>query len=223
MAIFDIQILIQTILYFCAFITGFVISIPIGVNRIEFQGLCILYSEIDWTSNNQFILHASNDLNCSFAIYLSVFACIFYGLGLGIYNGYALYKSTKDPTIGSQMWVMPFILMNSLVTLVMLVSSCMISVGFSSFCNGIKKNGNRCDLFENTKWKNLKDNSEFDSGNYFKFLTVAQIASWTSFLIWLCQVALGIMRLIRNRRQRSQNMDISDKDTKPIATVEPTE
>ncbi|KAK3605492.1 hypothetical protein CHS0354_004044 [Potamilus streckersoni] len=223
MGIFDIQILFQTILYFCAFITGFVISIPIGVNRIDFKGQCILYSEAELTNISRYIKRASIDTNCSFPIYLSVFVCIFYGLAVGIYNGFALYKSTKDPTIGSQMWVMPFTLVNSLVTVVMLVSSCMISIGFSTFCDSVKARGDSCNKFENTKWTNREDNTEFDSGPYFKYLTVAQTASWTSFLIWVCQVALGILRLVRNRRLRSQNMSFSDKDTKPIATVEPAD
>ena len=38
--------------------------------------------------------------NCNFLIYLSVFACIFYGLGLGGYTAYATKKSVKTPSTG---------------------------------------------------------------------------------------------------------------------------
>lgn len=37
----------------------------------------------------------------------------------------------------SQMWVMPFILLNSLVTAVMFVSSCIVSVGFRELCDSL--------------------------------------------------------------------------------------
>lgn len=37
----------------------------------------------------------------------------------------------------SQMWVMPFILLNSLVTAAMFVSSCIVSVGFRELCDSL--------------------------------------------------------------------------------------
>ena len=35
---------------------------------------------------------------------------------------------------------------------------------------------------------------------------MAQGAAWVMFLVWAAQVGLGILRIIRNRRQRSQGM-----------------
>jgi hypothetical protein len=37
MAFVDIHLLVQTVLYFGIFISGFVISIPIGVNQVNFD------------------------------------------------------------------------------------------------------------------------------------------------------------------------------------------
>lgn len=37
MAFVDIHLLVQTVLYFGIFISGFVISIPIGVNKVTFD------------------------------------------------------------------------------------------------------------------------------------------------------------------------------------------
>ena len=39
----------------------------------------------------------------------------------------------------SDMWVMPYILLNGVLSFVALVVSCMLSVGFLQFCNGIKE------------------------------------------------------------------------------------
>lgn len=47
---------------------------------------------------------------------------------------------TNDLVIfsSSQMWVMPFILLNSLVAAVMMVAACMISVGFDKTCSSFE-------------------------------------------------------------------------------------
>jgi hypothetical protein len=37
MAFVDIHLLVQTVLYFCIFLSGFAISIPIGVNKVNFD------------------------------------------------------------------------------------------------------------------------------------------------------------------------------------------
>jgi hypothetical protein len=39
----------------------------------------------------------------------------------------------------SQMWVMPFLLLNSAIGLVLLVAAPMISVGFKQFCDNIEE------------------------------------------------------------------------------------
>ncbi|WAR20262.1 hypothetical protein MAR_002100 [Mya arenaria] len=66
-------------------------------------------------------------MNCNFPIYFSVFGLIFYGLGTGLYNLYAVLRSRKDPEIGSQMWVMPFILVNAVLAVGTLIVACIIS------------------------------------------------------------------------------------------------
>ena len=39
------------------------------------------------------------------------------------------------PYCRSQMWVMPFLLMNALLAMITLVVACMVSVGFAIFCD----------------------------------------------------------------------------------------
>lgn len=216
----DIHILVQAIIYFCIFIAGFIVSIPVGVNRWNFQGDCILYADIEWDSK-AFVMHASSPANCNFPIYYSVFGMIFYGLGKGIFYAFATFKSIKKPTIGFEMWVMPYILLNGAHTFVALIVSCMLSVGFLQFCNGIKENElvTSCGVFANTEWTRYGSSEKFNAGPYTSLLAVAQIASWTCFLLFLLQTALCILRFVRNRRQRSGN---AGADTKRIAELEPT-
>ena len=215
MAFVDIHLLVQTVLYFGIFISGFVISIPIGVNKIHFDGMCILYADFSKGGD----MTPGKSTNCNFPIYLSVFACIFYGLGLGCYSAYATKKSVKTPSTGSQMWVMPFLLLNSAIGLVLLVAAPMISVGFKQFCDHLKEvySINSCEDKQDMELKPSGSKDKFNSGYYYRLLVVAQVACWTAFLLFLLQVMLGFLRFHRNRKAR---LTASDKEQ--IANVNPS-
>lgn len=231
MAIVDIHILAQAVLYFCTLIAGFAIAIPVGVNRINFGGSCILYADFDWKNSSYFVMKGSSDANCNFPIYFSVFALIFYGLATGLYNTYAVIRSRKDPEIGSQMWVMPFILVNTLLAFSTLIVGCVLSVGFMQFCNGLldkKYKGLRCSVEENSEWRNFQTGKLFNCGPYFSLMATAQIAAWSCVLVFILQVVLCVLRFVRNRRRRSaQVFDSAQKsetstDTSKITELEPT-
>lgn len=217
MAFVDIHLLVQSVLYFCIFLCGFVISIPIGVNKINFDGMCILYA--DFSEDPPYRMTPSKSTNCDFPIYMSVFACIFYGLFLGCYTAYATKKSIKTPSTGSQMWVMPFLLLNSVIGLVLLVAAPMISVGFKQFCDKLKEvtSAKSCEDLQDLEWTNVSSGEKFNTGYYYRLLTVAQVACWTAFLLFLLQVVLGLFRFRRNRKTR---FTASDKEK--IANVNPS-
>ncbi|KAH3853745.1 transmembrane protein 179-like [Dreissena polymorpha] len=227
MAVCDFHILAQAILYFFAVIAGFVVAIPIGVNRINFKGNCILYADTKW-SNNEFLIPSSNAGNCNFPIYFSVFGLIFYGLGLGLYNMYAVIRSRKDPAFGSQMWVIPFMVLNAVQVTISLVVACMVSVGLLTLCNGLTGEGKlkNCWDRENSEFKKVDTGDTFNSGNYYKLLTTAQAGAWIAFLIWIIQLVLSVLRFIRNRRQGSGAMmdkaQAGQGSTTKIAETEPT-
>ncbi|OWF43356.1 Transmembrane protein 179B [Mizuhopecten yessoensis] len=178
-------------------------------SKTNFDGSCMLYGDFEWKSNNEFIMQSSDQLNCNFSIYLSVLGGIFYSLFLLAYNAYALHKSRSNHNVGLEMWVLPFILLNSVMTILVLISSCIITVGFNAFCDGITKGrySNNCPDAQNGEWTRQGTDVHFNVGNFYELLTVAKIASWVAFLLWLGQVALGILRFIRNRTHRTRNAD----------------
>ncbi|XP_071163668.1 transmembrane protein 179B-like [Mytilus edulis] len=220
MAVVDLQLLVQTLLYFCIFLSGFAISIPVGVNTIKFDGMCILYAVFAKGDGiSRFRMQSSSRANCNFPVYTSVFACIFYGLGFGCYNAYAVWKSRANQSIGSAMWVMPFILINSTLFVMLLINACMISVGYKVFCDQLKEYSGifSCGDGKNIKWINMATSDTFTTGDYARLLTVAQIACWTACLLFMLQVAVGILRFYRNRRLRQ-----SPSDRERIGQSEPT-
>lgn len=49
MAVVDLQLLVQTLLYFCIFLSGFAISIPVGVNTVgKFFIVLYIIVNYDW-------------------------------------------------------------------------------------------------------------------------------------------------------------------------------
>lgn len=42
-----LMLYLQAILLVCSFIIGFLISIPIGINKSDYDGTCLLYAQID--------------------------------------------------------------------------------------------------------------------------------------------------------------------------------
>ncbi|XP_041353045.1 transmembrane protein 179-like [Gigantopelta aegis] len=228
----DMHLFVQCILYLTLFVLGFVVSIPLGVTTSDFDGHCILYGDISWKNETFFTYKMSSNINCSLGIYFAVFACIFYGLAMAIYYGYAITR--KDPNIGFQMWVMPFILVTALAAIVSFIASCIISVGFKQFCDSLvdrpKVPLSSCRDGSKINW-NILGNTSINPSHYFAYLTVTQLASWITFLVWSAQLILLILRFVRNRRLRSKGQ-LQDTQASPassgpddlqkIASVQPT-
>ncbi|XP_048735231.1 transmembrane protein 179B-like [Ostrea edulis] len=229
MAVFNVQLFVNTLLYFFIFVCGFAISVPLGVTNIENSGGCLLYAKIQPYNVTYYTLLYSKKSNCDFPIYIGVFVCIFYALGMGIYNTYAIYKSQKDPSIASQMWVMPFILLNSLVAAIMFVASCVISVGFRELCDSLTKNKyqyySSCGKAENQRLHSQTTHKFSSTGKFYTYINVTQTASWICTLGWIALVVSGIIRFSLNRRLRmqgSQNTERAPSDLTQIASIEPT-
>ncbi|XP_071081177.1 transmembrane protein 179B-like [Haliotis cracherodii] len=201
--IMDVQLLLQTFLYAANVVLGFAVAVPLGITTGDFDGGCILYADMDWTKKPRPLYLLSHGINCKFGISVSVSFCILYGLGMLSYHVYVLTR--KDPRIGSKMWVILFILLNSVITFVTFIASCMISVGLKMFCDSFLKgrdfgrNINSC--ADAQKWGWYEHGTDYRiQDNFYTYLTVTQIATWATFLVWVLQVVLGIIRFARNRR-----------------------
>ncbi|OWF50425.1 transmembrane protein 179B-like [Mizuhopecten yessoensis] len=205
MAFVDLQLLLQTCVYFATTICGLIVSISVGVTTIKFEGSCILYGHFDWKNATAFVMTSSAKANCQLPIWINVFGCIFYCVGVGIYSSYALNKSRIDTSIASQMWVMPFVLTNSLLAALVLISSCLISVGFSNFCSKITSKGyiKKCVDGQDNQWTNTFTKGKFNVGRFHDRLSSAEAATWICLLLCIGQTALCILRFVRNRRRRT--------------------
>jgi len=213
---YDVQVIGQAIIYFAIFIFGFVIALPLGISVIQFDHHCILFAEVTWKNATYFTCELSDPGSCNFSSYGAVFTCIFYAFGMFAYHTYAALKS-KDPNIGFQMWVMPFILVNSLICIYMFVSCCLVSIGISTVCDRLtegQKMGSKirkCSDAQKFNW-NTKG-TDYNAAHFYHYPKVTEAASWLTLLLWLTQVALCILRFVRNRRLRSKDMEPMPEST----------
>ncbi|XP_062604415.1 transmembrane protein 179B-like [Saccostrea cucullata] len=126
---------------------------------------------------------------------------------MAIYNSYTIYKAKRDPSIVSQMWVFPFILLNSVVTVLMLVASCMVGVGFKEMCDSLTKGEHKyfpsCIEAENQKLESVATKETSSTGRFYTLINVTQNASWICTVCWLVLVIFGIVQFVLNRRQKS--------------------
>ncbi|KAK7504892.1 hypothetical protein BaRGS_00003920 [Batillaria attramentaria] len=202
---------------------------------VNFHGRCLLYTECSWKNSTVFTAKFTSMAPCNFIIYSTVFAGILFAVAMGAYYIYAL--SRKDPNIGSQMWVLPFVLTSSLASVIFFIVACIISVGFKNFCDSFMKGQDKgahidsCADGQKTRWTDVKDGSSFNGGTYFAYLHASEGAAWVMFFVWAAQVGLGIVRIIRNRRLRSEGMfadsspaglGTKSEDLKNVAAAEPT-
>nr|XP_034324624.1 transmembrane protein 179B-like [Crassostrea gigas] len=212
MASVDVHLIVNTLLYFFIFACGFAISIPIGISQNEFKE-CLLYGTLEPYDKSTFNLSSGTKTNCDFPLYFGVFVCIVYAFGMGVFNLYVIYKSQKDPSITSKMWVKPFILINSLVTIVMITSSCIISVGFSEFCATLTQD-KPYQYYKSCKYAPMKKNGiVFQLGHFYTQMEITQKASWICTLGWLALVISGIVRFKLNRRMKTRSSAASPKMT----------
>ncbi|XP_067682111.1 transmembrane protein 179B-like [Haliotis asinina] len=201
----DVQLLVQTFLYVANIVIGLAVAVPLGITLGDFNGQCILYADIHWHSYIHVSYIPSSVVNCRFSIYVSVCLCVLYGIGMTFYHVYLLTR--KDPMIGSKMWVFPFIVVNSVFAFVTFISSCIISVGFKTFCDGLLKGREKghimesCAYGERVKWNAYK--GDYRTHNFYTYLTVTQIATWSTFLVWVLLIIQGIIRFVKNRRLAS--------------------
>ncbi|XP_062589700.1 transmembrane protein 179-like [Saccostrea cucullata] len=105
------------------------------------------------------------------------------------------------------MWVFPFILLNSVVTVLMHVASCMVSVGFKEICDSLTKGKHKhfssCIEAENQKLQSVATKETTTMGRFYTLINVSQKASWILTVCWLALVIFGIFQFVLNRRQKT--------------------
>lgn len=192
---------------------GIVVSVPTAIVVSSLSGNCPLYAQVTWPNQTLPDIQFKTRTPCDFVTYVSVVTGIGYSLGMVVYSGFGLSKRNRN--IGAQMWVMPFILINSAVTILTFIAACVTTVGLAQFCSSMVNGGPFKSCGDGQKLS--FDKRPWDMSNYNDFFTTAQAAEWINFFLWLFQFVLTVARLLRNRHLRSKSTYYDE----PVPSEEP--
>ncbi|XP_077861821.1 transmembrane protein 179-like isoform X2 [Saccoglossus kowalevskii] len=209
-------LIVETVLLFGASLCGFIASITIGVTRDKLGG-CPLYGEISWYNATAPTLdHFGSSSSCNFCVGVQVIAAL-YALGFAFFHIYVLIKREDKNTR-----IVPPLLVNTGLTIIIFIQACVVSVGFLQWCKSIEYKDVISECREGQR-KLLPSRPEMDFSSFFDYLTLGEIFSWISCLLFGVLACIIIGRCLVNRRRQptkeayttSENATIADHEQIP--------
>ncbi|XP_062323658.1 transmembrane protein 179 [Osmerus eperlanus] len=191
----------QCILYFLAFLFGFICVVPLSENSDDFQGKCILFTEGMWQNENMtvgkqrfMIQEWASESSCRFITFVGIFSLILSAIQAWRTFFY-LCKGHDDSFFHAFL----NLLLSLLVVFLVFVASTITSVGFDSWCDAVTENGampSSCEDLQDTDLELGVDNSSF----YDQF-AIAQFGLWSAWLTWLAITVMAFLKVYHNHRQ----------------------
>ncbi|KAL0963173.1 hypothetical protein UPYG_G00350680 [Umbra pygmaea] len=191
----------QCILYFLAFLFGFISVVPLSENGDDFQGKCILFTDGMWQNENltvskqRFMVEEwGPESSCRFITFVGIVSLILSAVQAWRTFFY-LCKGHDD----SYFHAFLNLLLSLLVVFVVFVASTITTVGLKSWCSALTEEGalpSSCEDLQDTDLELGVDNSSF----YDQF-AIAQFGLWSSWLIWLVITVMAFLKVYRNHQQ----------------------
>ncbi|XP_076359790.1 uncharacterized protein LOC143252066 [Tachypleus tridentatus] len=205
-----VQLVTSTMFYASAFLCCIVTIISLLIAKAIVHHKCLLFVQTSATYEPE----KASDITCDFTLYFTIFPLVF-GLVMTLYHGYAFIVSKRDEHVARTMWVMPWVLLDSLVIVFGFISACMYSIGFSQTCSNIRKGlpmnkGKSCkENFSTMDWN--KDDTQ--SSKPYSLMAVVEASAWLNVLLWIGALSLMLVRVFRNRRARAATSVFNDLST----------
>ncbi|XP_016331000.1 transmembrane protein 179-like [Sinocyclocheilus anshuiensis] len=197
----DNFIFAQCILYFLAFVFGFIAIVPLSENTEDFRGKCLLFTRGMWQNENitvskqRFIIEEwGPQSSCSFITAVGIASLI-----LSAVQAWRLLlficKGHDDSIFNAFL----NLLISTFVVFAVFLSSTIVSVGFNLWCDAITEGGSMpssCEDLQDTDLELGLDNSAF----YDQF-AIAQFGLWAAWLTWLGITIMAFLKVYHNYRQ----------------------
>uniref|UniRef100_A0A671QVA9 Transmembrane protein 179-like n=1 Tax=Sinocyclocheilus anshuiensis TaxID=1608454 RepID=A0A671QVA9_9TELE len=185
----------QCILYFLAFLFGFIAVVPLSENSDDFQGKCLLFTEGMWQNENmtmgkqRFIVEEwGPESSCRFITVVGIVSVI-----LSAVQAWRIFFPLQSSLFHAFLNLL-------LCLLVVFVAGTISSVGFSAWCDSVTENGvmpSSCEDLQDTDLELGVDNNSF----YDQF-AIAQFGLWSASLCWLGLTVLAFLKVYHNHRQQ---------------------
>ncbi|XP_058255963.1 transmembrane protein 179 [Hemibagrus wyckioides] len=191
----------QCVLYFLAFVFGFIAVVPLSENAEDFGGKCLLFTRGMWQNENitvskqRFIVEEwGPQSSCSFITFVGVASLV-----LSAVQAWRLLflicKGHDDSIFNAFL----NLLISLFVVCAVFLSSTIVTVGFNLWCDAITEGGSMpgsCEDLQDTDLELGLDNSAF----YDQF-AIAQFGLWAAWLTWLGITFMAFLKVYYNYRQ----------------------
>uniref|UniRef100_H2MN41 Transmembrane protein 179 n=2 Tax=Oryzias latipes TaxID=8090 RepID=H2MN41_ORYLA len=197
----DNLIFAQCILYFLAFVFGFIAVVPLSENTEDFGGKCLLFARGMWQNENitvskqRFIVEEwGPESSCSFVTFVGIASLVLSAVQAWRLL-FFLCKGHDDSIFNSFL----NLLISSLVVFTVFLSSTIVSVGFNLWCDAITERGTMPSSCENLQDTDLELN--LDNSAFYDQFAIAQFGLWASWLAWLGIAVMAFLKVYHNYRQ----------------------
>ncbi|XP_056620938.1 transmembrane protein 179 [Triplophysa dalaica] len=191
----------QCILYFLAFLFGFIAVVPLSENGDDFQGRCLLFTEGMWQNENmtmgkqRFVVEEwGPESSCRFITFVGIVSLIL----SAVQAWRTLFFLCKGHD--SHFHAFLNLLLSLLVVFVVFVAGTITSVGFNSWCDAVTEKGALPSSCEDLQDTNLE--LDVDNSSFYDQFAIAQFGLWSSWLCWLGLTVLAFMKVYHNHRQQ---------------------
>ncbi|XP_067847814.1 transmembrane protein 179-like [Heptranchias perlo] len=191
----------QCILYFLAFLFGFIAVVPLSENGSDFRGKCLLFTRGMWQNENitvekqRFVVEEwGPESACQFTTFIGLFTVLFSAIQAWRLLFY-LCKGHDDTFFATFL----NLLVSTFVVFLIFVASTLVTVGFNMWCDAITENGsmpNSCEELQDTDLELHLDNSSF----YDQF-AIIQFGLWGGWVAWMAITILAFLKVYDNYRQ----------------------
>ncbi|XP_048393876.1 transmembrane protein 179-like [Stegostoma tigrinum] len=192
----------QCILYFLAFLFGFIAVVPLSENGSDFQGKCLLFTSGMWQNENitvekqRFMVEEwGPESACQFTTFIGLFSLLLSAVQAWRLLFY-LCKGHDDTFFATFL----NLLVSTFVVFLIFVASTLVTVGFNMWCDAITENGrmpNSCEELQDIDLELHLDNSSF----YDQFVII-QFGLWAGWVAWMAITILAFLKVYDNYRQK---------------------
>ncbi|XP_072345954.1 transmembrane protein 179 isoform X2 [Scyliorhinus torazame] len=192
----------QCILYFLAFLFGFIAVVPLSENGSDFRGKCLLFTRGMWQNENitvekqRFMVEEwGPESACQFTTFIGLFTLLFSAIQAWRLLFY-LCKGHDDTFFATFL----NLLVSTFVVFLIFIASTLVTVGFNMWCDAITEDGrmpNSCEELQDIDLELHLDNSSF----YDQFVII-QFGLWAGWVAWMAITILAFLKVYDNYRQK---------------------
>lgn len=200
MGLGNILLLAQVTVYLMALILSFFMFVPISVNLGDFDGNCLLFATGKWSANKGAVqldeVNWGPSSSCNFPVFSGVAVML-------VSFAYLLWYSVLLIKTVDSSWLDAFVCggISLLLTIFTFASGLTISIGFRDWCTLVVDSKSQFDSCEDGDYIPFGEKLGINTRHFYTEFQMAQFGAWS---VWICQLSLLILSIIKLCRYHNQ-------------------